>query len=152
MASDVGKPAHDYTILTLDGRKLPSADLKGQVVVLNYWASWCGPCKAEMLVFDNYIRAHPGTDLKVYAVETDGPLPKKIIDHLQSAASFTFVRKVWSSAYGEMFAVPTSYVIDRNGILRHAKAGAFSTQSFDALVTPLLAQPPPTPPTTIAAK
>lgn len=50
-ASDIGQPAQDFTITLLDGQKVSSADLKGKVVVVNRWATWCTPCKAEMVAF-----------------------------------------------------------------------------------------------------
>jgi len=140
-ASEVGKPARDFTLITFDRQKLTAADLKGKVVVLNYWATWCGPCKAELLVFDNYLRQHPETDLKVYAVETEHSLPISYLQKMAASAHFSIGMRLSGRGYGIIDnGVPTSFVIDRNGVLRHAKAGAFNVQSFDALVTPLLAE------------
>ena len=152
LAADLDKPAHDFRIVTLDGQKLTSEDLKGKVVVLNYWASWCGPCKAELLAFDDYLRHHPGTDLKVYSVETETSLPRSYLQKMQSAAAFTVATHVNGRGYGILGGFPTSFVIDRGGVLRHAEAGAFNAQSFAALVDPLLKEPAPAPQTTVAAK
>lgn len=142
-ASEVGKPAHDFTITTLDKEKVSLADLKGKVVVVNRWATWCTPCKAEMLAFDQYMRAHPGTDLKIYAVTTELQFPAAKLKPLQSLLSFPVATSISSWNYGVKSGVPTSYVIDRSGVVRFAAAGAFTLASFDALVTPLLNQPPP---------
>ena len=62
-ASDIGKPARDFKLTTLDGQTVKLADLKGKVVVVNRWATWCTPCKAEMVAFENYLRTHPKSDL-----------------------------------------------------------------------------------------
>ena len=70
-ADEVGKPAKPYKIYLLDKTAVSSDQLKGKVVVVNRWATWCTPCKAEMLVFEKYLRTHPGTDLKIYAVTTE---------------------------------------------------------------------------------
>jgi len=142
-AAEVGKPAHDFKIVTLDGKKLTLADLKGRVVVLNYWATWCGPCKGELLAFDNYLRHHPGTDLKIYAVETEDALPKSFLQKMQASAAFTVATHVNGRGYGVLGGLPTSFVIDREGFLRHAKAGAFNEQSLATLVDPLLKEPAP---------
>jgi cytochrome c biogenesis protein CcmG/thiol:disulfide interchange protein DsbE len=142
-ADEVGKPARPYTINLLDKTRVSSADLKGKVVVVNRWATWCTPCKAEMITFENYMRTHPGTDLKIYAVTTELDFPARKLQPLQSLLHYPLGTSVSSFGYGIKGAVPTSYVIDRSGIVRFAAAGAFDEQSFDALITPLLKEPAP---------
>jgi cytochrome c biogenesis protein CcmG/thiol:disulfide interchange protein DsbE len=142
-ASDVGKPARDFAVTTLDHQTVRAADLKGKVVILNYWATWCGPCKLEMVAFENYIRAHPGTDLKIYAVMTESEVPAYKLKPLAQALSFPLATHLSGRGYGVKSGVPTSYVIDRSGVIRFAEAGAFDAKSFDALITPLLAEPAP---------
>jgi len=152
-AGEVGKPARDYAVTTLDGQKVTAAELKGKVVVLNYWATWCTPCKAEMVVFENYLRSHKNNpDLKIYAVMTESEVPFSKLKPLQAVLSFPIAKRLSGRGYGIKDGVPTSYVIDREGVLRFAAAGAFSDQSFAALVGPLLAQPAPAAPTSVAAK
>ena len=142
-AADVGKPARDYTVTTLDHQKVTMAELKGKVVILNYWATWCTPCKAEMVAFENYIRSHPGTDLKIYAVMTESEVPASKLQPLAHALSFPLATRLSGRGYGVKDGVPTSYVIDRAGVIRWAKAGAFDKQSFEELITPLLAEAAP---------
>lgn len=141
-ASEVGRPAHDFTITTLDKEKVTLADLKGKVVVVNRWATWCTPCKAEMIAFDKYMWAHAGTDLKIYAVTTELQFPAAKLKPLQSLLAFPVATSI-SGGYGVKSGVPTSYVIDRSGVVRFAAAGAFTLESFEALVTPLLNQEAP---------
>ncbi|MEO8115917.1 MAG: TlpA disulfide reductase family protein [Phenylobacterium sp.] len=139
----LGKPARPYKIITFDHQTVPSTDLRGKVVVLNYWATWCTPCRAEMIVFDNYMRRHKGTDLAIFAVATEDSIPASKLKPLASVLSFPLAARLTGGGYGVMSGVPTSYVIDRAGVIRHAEAGAFDAESFDALVTPLLAEAPP---------
>ena len=143
-ASDIGKPARDFAITTLDRQTVRLADLKGKVVVVNRWATWCTPCKAEMVAFENYMRTHPDTDLKIYAVTVELAVPSSKLKPLQGVLSYPLATSISGMGYRIMEGVPTSYVIDRSGVLRYAAAGAFSLESFDALVTPLLNQPAPT--------
>ncbi len=137
-ADEVGKPAKPYSIRLLDRSAVSSDQLKGKVVVINRWATWCTPCKAEMLVFENYMRAHPDTDLKIYAVTTELGFSSDKLKPLQSAIHYPLGTSVSGWAYGVKSGVPTSYVIDRSGVVRFAAAGAFTDKSFEALITPLL--------------
>ena len=140
--SDIGKPARDFTITTLDKQKVQLSDLKGKVIVVNRWATWCTPCKAEMAAFENFMRLHPNTDLKIFAVTVELEYSASKLKPLQGILHYPIATSV-SHAYQIKGAVPTSYVIDRAGILRFAAAGAFDEEGFEALVNPLLAEPAP---------
>ena len=142
-APQVGKPAADFTITLLDHSKVSSADLKGKVVVMNRWATWCAPCKAEMAAFENFYRTHPGTDLKIYAVTVELEYPARKLQPLQSILSYPIATNVSGGNYRQLDGVPTSYVIDRSGIVRYAQAGAFTLEGFDAFIEPLLSEAPP---------
>ncbi len=140
----VGGPAPKFTVVTFDRQKFSSDDLKGKVVILNYWAPWCAPCRAETLVYDAYMRRHPGTDLKVFAIDEDRSIPDAKLRPLAKLLSYPLIVQLKGSGYGLIKeALPTSYVIDRSGVVRRAAAGAFDEQSLDDLVTPLLAAAPP---------
>ncbi len=142
----VGDAAAPFTLRTFSGTEVMLADLRGEVVVLNYWATWCGPCRAELPAMDAYVRAHPARGLRIFAVATEDSVPPYQLKPLAAALSFPLVKSFRSAGYGIIGnGVPTSYVIDRRGILRYAKAGAFDAASFDALITPLLAEPAPPP-------
>ncbi len=142
-ADEVGKPAKPYKIYLLDKSAVSSDQLKGKVVVVNRWATWCTPCKAEMVVFENYLRTHPDTDLKIFAVTVELSVPPSKLKPLQGILHYPLALSVPSGGYAIKDAVPTSYVIDRAGVVRFAAAGAFTDESFDELVTPLLKQAAP---------
>ncbi|HXQ46867.1 MAG TPA: TlpA disulfide reductase family protein [Caulobacteraceae bacterium] len=142
-AARVGRPAPGFTLVTLDHQKYSLADLRGKVVVLNFWATWCTPCKAELAAMNNYARRHPGEGLAIFAIKTDDYPAYKLTD-LAKALPFPVVADFRSWDYGEINnQVPSSYVIDRAGVLRLMQAGAFNEDGFDQTITPLLAQPAP---------
>ncbi len=142
----IGQPAPKFTLTTFDHQKVKLADLAGKVIVLNYWAVWCGPCKAELPMIDAYVRKRAGDDLKVFAVTVDDTVADSELKPLASVLSFPLVTRIDSFSYGTIGgAVPTNYVIGRDGTLRYARAMSFSYETFAATVGPLLAESAPSP-------
>lgn len=147
----VGQPAPKFTLTTFAHQRVKLADLTGEVVVLNYWAVWCGPCKRELPDIDAYVRRRGADAPRVFAVTVDDTVTDSQLKPLAGVLSFPLVTRIDSFAYGPIDgAVPSNYVIDRAGIVRYARAGAFSLAELDQLITPLLAEPRPvaTPPST----
>jgi thiol-disulfide isomerase/thioredoxin len=139
----VGKPSPPFTITSFDGRRVTLADLAGKVVVLNFWATWCAPCRIELPMLDAYIRRRHDADLQLFAVTTEDSVPDSKLRPLARVLSFPLCTRISGGGYGDLGAVPTSFVIDRGGIVRYARASAFTDASFDAIVAPLLAAPAP---------
>jgi cytochrome c biogenesis protein CcmG, thiol:disulfide interchange protein DsbE len=151
-AARVGRPAPGFTLTTLDHQRFSLADLKGKVVVLNFWATWCTPCKAELIAMNNYARAHPNEGLAIFAIKTDDYPATKLRD-LEKALPFPVVEDFRSWDYGKINGeVPSSWVIDRTGVLRLKQAGAFNEDSLDTTISPLLAEPASAPAPQVASR
>lgn len=90
----------------------------------------------------DYYRQHRGRGLQIFGVTTEGSLPPSALRDLQRVLSYPLSARMIGN-YAPMGGVPTTYVIDRQGVLRHAKAGSFERAEFDAIVAPLLAQAVP---------
>jgi len=117
------------------------ADYRGQVVLVNLWATWCPPCQAEMPVLEDFYKIHRNEGFDIVAVEDGDP----------SVSVKLFVRKydldfsVWLDptyqATDRAFKtanLPSSYVIDRDNMLRLEWVGAISEQNLEKYVTPLI--------------
>lgn len=133
----IGQPAPDFKVTTLDGKKLTLADFKDQVLVINFWATWCVPCKRELPLLNSYFVIQQTHGLRVLAVTTENSAPVSQLKPLAAVVAFPMVRYM-KGPYEVMTGVPTNYVIDRRGILRYAKAGAFDLDELNHLLVPLL--------------
>ncbi|MDR6127514.1 cytochrome c biogenesis protein CcmG/thiol:disulfide interchange protein DsbE [Sphingomonas sp. SORGH_AS802] len=133
----VGEPAPDAELTLVDGSTVRLADLKGQVVLLNFWATWCVPCRQELPLLDSYYRSAQKYGLRAYAVTTEGSVPIYRLKTLFAAMAIPSVKRM-KGLSGEMPAVPTNYIIDRAGIVRYAKAGAMDLDDLNRELVPLL--------------
>jgi thiol-disulfide isomerase/thioredoxin len=138
-----GQPAPALELKLLDGNPFELAGAVGKVVLVNYWATWCEPCRAEMPAIDAYYRKHRDEGLFIVAISMDKPSDEgKVRDVMKSFAfPAALVKDVSAKGYGRIWRVPMTFVIDRNGVVR--KDGWFvdhgiDEPSLDALVTPLL--------------
>lgn len=137
----VGQMAPAFELSLVDGSKVKSSDLLGQVVVLNYWATWCGPCKAELPLLDTYFKIQKSHGLRVYAVTTEDSLPLTKLRKLFAALAIPAVKTV-KGDYKALEGLPTNYIIDRKGRVRYAKAAAFDLAALNRELVPLLQESP----------
>ncbi len=138
----VGEVAPETELTLVDGTKLTLADLRGQVVVLNFWATWCGPCKAELPLLDRYYQAQQKHGLRVFAITTEDSVPIPQLKKLFAVMAMPSVRRI-RGRFAVLGALPTNYVIDRAGVVRYAEAGAFELETLNELLVPLLKEPAP---------
>lgn len=136
----LGEPAPAFSLTTFDKRKVTLAELRGKVVVINYWATWCAPCKAEMPMMHRYFKANQARGLEMFGVTTEDSLPKYQLKRVSELLSYPLSNRI-SGGYGAIDnSLPSTYIIDRKGVLRHAKKGAYSAAEFKAALDPLLAE------------
>ena len=155
----VDQPAPPFRVTTLTKEKIDLASLRGKVVVVNRWATWCVPCREEFLLFDKYMSFRSKYGFTVIAIETGGAGGGSAMRKLAEVVHFPVALddQARADAYPIINnGVPTNYVIDRAGVVRYAKAGAFEIDELEKLVVPLLKEdapddtapqdPPSTPP------
>lgn len=134
----VGKPAPETTITTFDKQQVKLSSLRGKVVVINHWATWCGPCKAEMPMMSAFHSKVKGLGFEIYGVTTEDSVPPRMLKKVAEVLSYPLARKLSGDGYPILSGVPTSYIIDRKGVVRYAKAGSFQPKEFVDLIVPLL--------------
>ena len=137
-----GQPAPDFTATTFGGHVVKLADLKGDVIILNFWATWCVPCRRELPDLERYFRAYNAYGFQVLAIATEGSVSERQLRPLAAKLTIPFVKRL-KGPYQMLGAVPTNYIIDRTGKVVYAKAGAFDIASLEMVVLPLLKAPIP---------
>ncbi len=132
--------APELTLTDLQGESASLADYLGQIVLVNNWATWCPPCKAEMPELLAYYEAHKGEDFVLIAIESGEPQDE--VAAFVEDYGLTF--PVWLDPRGEAldafqnWNLPSSYVIDRDGTVRYSWTGPVNRQTLEEYVTPLL--------------
>jgi cytochrome c biogenesis protein CcmG, thiol:disulfide interchange protein DsbE len=141
-AIQVDRLAPDFTLKLMNGTQVTRDALRGQVVIINFWATWCVPCRTELPLLDNYYRAARKHGLSVYAITTEDSLPLYRLKPLFAAMAIPSARSI-KGPYGAVTAVPYNIIIDRSGRVRYAAAGAFSLDELNEQVIPLLNEKAP---------
>jgi cytochrome c biogenesis protein CcmG/thiol:disulfide interchange protein DsbE len=139
----VGEPAPDFQLTLVDGTHVRLSELRGQVVVLNFWATWCVPCRTELPMLDSYYRIAQRHGLKVFAATTEDSVPLVRLQSVFAAMAIGAVRYMRGPYEPIQGAVPTNFVIDRAGRVRYASAGAFDLDALNRILIPLLNEPAP---------
>ena len=142
-ALETGKPAPPITARMLNGDQFSLESARGQVVVINFWATWCAPCRKEMPALEAYYRKHRDAGLKVIAVSMDSGFSQASVREFMTDYSFpaAMQRDADFAGYGRIWRIPLTFVVDRKGILRRdgfAEEAGIDEADLEKTVTPLL--------------
>jgi peroxiredoxin len=150
-----GKPAPDFSLQTLDGQTLKLSDLRGKAVVLNFWATWCTPCKAEMPWFVDFQKQYGGQGLQMVGVAMDDSA-KDDIDKFakQMGVNYPVVlgKESLADQYGGVDFLPTTFYIDRSGNIQDRVFGIVDRQEAEASVKKVLASAASAPANTVPSE
>ena len=134
-APRVGHLAPDFVLNTLDGREVRLSDYRGHVVFVNFWATWCGPCKVEMPAMERLYREYRRQGFAILAVSTD-PEGPAVTRPYRDALGLTFTiahdpDAVVMRLYG-VRTLPVTFLVDREGVITHQIFGARDWQDTEA--------------------
>jgi thiol-disulfide isomerase/thioredoxin len=141
-AGEIGSRLPDFSVKDLQGREISSADLRGKVVLIDFWATWCQPCKKEMPGYQKLLDRYGSGGFVVVGFKLD--TMKDVEDPV------LFARKIGvryplavagddlKEKFGGIEGLPTTLIYDRKGILRYKVIGFEYTEVIESEVKPLL--------------
>jgi peroxiredoxin len=137
-------PAPDFRLTTLEGDELALSDLRGQVVLVNFWATWCPPCRAEMPAIQSAYEQYDEQGFTVLAVNMREQ-PQQVQQFMQQyELTFPALLDSTGSVGGQYRAnvLPSSFFVDRQGIIRSVYRGPVSHGIITGVVEQLLREEP----------
>jgi peroxiredoxin len=120
-----GKPAPDFTLRSSAGKNIRLQELRGEVVMVNFWATWCGPCREEMPVLDRLHEKYRAAGFRILGVNVDDKSDKglQMAQRLKVGYPQLFDTDKRASRLYDVDAMPMTFLIDRDGKLRFAHKG-----------------------------
>ena len=141
----VNYAAPELTLNDLQGTTHSLAEFRGQVVLVNLWATWCPPCKEEMPTLQAYYNKHAEAGFVIIAINDGDPMP----DVQQFVQEYRLTFPVWldptyiaTTQAFKTINLPSSFVIDRQGTIRLMWVGGINRKTLDRHVTPIILEQP----------
>jgi peroxiredoxin len=133
----IGAKAPDFELKTLSGETVKLSSLKGKKVMLNFWATWCPPCKAEMPDMEKFYK-EAGKDVVILAVNIDPQLDVKgFVNQYGITFPILLDQKDEVNESYQILSIPTTYFINSNGVIQNKYTGAMSLDSMKQFTSKL---------------
>lgn len=139
----IGKPAPDFVRTAFNGHSIDLARLRGKVVLLNFWATWCAPCQTEMPTFAAWQFKYGPQGLQVIGISMDDSTisARRLAEHLKIDYPLAMGDPRFAERYGGVLGLPLTFLIDRHGIIRARFQGEIESGTIESKVKLLLASP-----------
>jgi peroxiredoxin len=132
----------DFTVTDMNGQSVKLSSFKGKVILLDFWATWCPPCKAEIPGFVELQEAYRDKGLQVVGVSVDDPPDKLKPFASEFKMNYPVLvgldRDDLQDAYGPMWGIPTTYLIARDGRICRKNSGMIGKQKYEEDIKGLL--------------
>ena len=141
MKFDVGKPAPEFSLPDLEGNKIELSSMKGKVLILDFWATWCPPCKEEVPHLVRLQSKFRDQGLQIVGLSLDQGGAGKVKPFAEEyGVNYTMLiaDDETAKAYGGVAMIPTTFVVDRSGIVVKRFVGYTTPEAFEEAILPLL--------------
>ncbi len=130
-----------WKLKDLQGKEVSSADFKGKVVVIDFWATWCPPCRAEIPGYIALQKKYADKGLVILGVSVDED-GAKVVAPFAKAKGINYKMLLFTddvvAAFGGIEGIPTTFLIDRDGNIRDKKVGMAEEADYEKLIVELL--------------
>lgn len=130
-----------WTLKAVDGREVRSGDFKGKVVLVDFWATWCPPCRKEMPEYEALHKKYAERGLVILGLSLDELEPvevKRFGETMKVSYPLIMADAEVAEAFGGIQGLPTAFLIDREGNIRHVKVGLSDMAAYEKLIVSLL--------------
>jgi cytochrome c biogenesis protein CcmG, thiol:disulfide interchange protein DsbE len=136
---DLDKPAPALVVTRLDGDTFDLAKLRGKVVLVNYWATWCAPCRKDMPKLDAFYRRYHQQNLELIGISVDRDRDVAKVRKVMASLAYpvALLKDVTVNGFGEPDGVPITWIIDSDGKVRDRMIDV-RDELLNSLVLPLL--------------
>lgn len=127
---DLPEQAPDFDLVQVDGGRVQLSALRGRTVVLNFWATWCGPCRSEIPAFSRFAQANP--DIAVLGIATDGT-PAELVEASKNLGITYPVLRTDAATYKayDISVIPTTVIVGPDGQVQDVHVGAMSAADLE---------------------
>jgi len=124
-AASINGKAPNFTLKSMSGKNLKLSEYRGQVVMINFWASWCAPCRQEMPLLEDLYKKYKGLGFTLLGVnvEQDSSKASTLLRSIKVSFPILFDNKNTVSKMYKVLAMPTTIIIDRDGNMRYLHKG-----------------------------
>jgi len=135
----IDKPAPSLVVSTLDGQLFDLSKLRGDVVLVNYWATWCAPCRKDMPKLDAFYRRYHEQHLAMIGISVDRPRDLEKVRKVMASLAYpvAMLKGVTDDGFGEPEGVPITWIIDADGKVRDRMIDV-RDELLNGIVVPLL--------------
>jgi peroxiredoxin len=141
----IGDAAPDFTLTALDGKQVSISSLRGRVILLDFWATWCAPCKTEVPRFVRFQKELGPKGFQVIGIsmdDTDAPV-RKFYSEFKMNYPVAMGTEVVATKYGGVLGLPLTFLIGRDGKIRAKYEGSADLDQMASELEQALKEPPP---------
>ncbi|WP_053363595.1 redoxin domain-containing protein [Bacillus sp. FJAT-27251] len=135
-AAETGKPAPSFSLVNMEGKEVKLEDYKGKKVMLNFWATWCPPCKAEMPAMQQlYEKAGGSFEILAIAIDPDNDVAGFVNEYELTFPILLDKNGTVNNDYG-IISIPTTFLIDEDGKMKKKHIGMMTLEQMEEFMEP----------------